>query len=376
MTRGLSSKVRVVLSLLAALLPLTFACAQQNILDRKVSVHFLDVRFSEALLQIEKQANIHFIYSSNVIEPGRKVTYTGTNTSLANVFNHLGREMNLEFKTQNLYVIIKKGALIPAPPTLTISAPMIESIAKEDVVRTEPLAPTRTFAKNNSVDLSARIHREYLRKLDSLNLGNTLLSVNARAPKPHTKFYAAAGLYLSDFSGGVELQAGIKSIYGVLNAGLSEGKYLRMGFGVGTNIHLVGKFSVSPVYTFASLKQITRAGITTISEDGYAVSAQQHQLKLMLQYPVARNFSVKAGPSFNLMNLKFREQPDQHAKYTSRGQSRSYGGPQSSPDNDFSFVTNTQFNNTPSPTIGYDAIKSWVGFEAGIYYSLNFSKVR
>src|SRR3954466_15923454 len=104
MTRGLLSKVKVVLSVLPVLfLAASAAYAQQHILERKVTVDFVNVRFSDALQQIEKQANVHFIYSSNVVEPGRKINYSTKNTPLEKIFVHFGDEMNLEFRTQNLY---------------------------------------------------------------------------------------------------------------------------------------------------------------------------------------------------------------------------------------------------------------------------------
>ncbi len=373
MARGLSLKVKVVLSLLPALVLMGVgALAQQDVLEKKVTVDFLNVRFSDALRELEKQSHVHFIYSSNIVEPGRRISYTGTNTPLGEVFTRLGSEMNLEFKTQNLYVIIKKGAIIPSPPTLTIPvAPAVTEVSKTEHVR-----PSQMTTGTTSVDLSARIHREYLRKLDSLNLRNTMLQVNNNMGRKSARgnFFAAAGFYVNDFSGGIELQAGIRSIYGVFNSGLAEGKYLRTGFGVGTNIHLFRKLSVSPVYTFASLKQITSSGIATISEGGYKINAQQHQLKLMFQYPFAKNFYAKAGPTFNLMTLDFTEQPEITSNFTGRGTPRSYSGP--AQGNNVSFGGTPIRTSVSDPDDRFKTITSWVGFEAGIFYSLNFSKNR
>jgi hypothetical protein len=376
MTRDLSSKVRVVLSLLLVL-TLAVTNAQQNILEKKVSINFQDVRFSEVLQEIEKQAHVHFIYSSNIVEPEKKITYSG-HTTLAEVFTRLGHEMHLEFKTQNQYVIVKKGTGIPSPPTLTIPAPTIETIVKENVSQPEQIRHARTVTENTSIDLSTQIHRKYLRKLDSLNLQNARLKLSTQLQQVDrtTKFYAAAGLYVNDFSGGLELHAGIRPLYGVFNSGLSEGKYLRMGFGLGTNIHVAGKVRVSPIYIFSTIKEVSSAGISSINEHGYIVNVQQHQLKLMFEYPFAKNFYAKLGPSFNVMNLNFKQQPDPTVYYT-RSQSRtySYPGPQNSPGSGF-YSTNVQHSNVASPEVRYDAIKSWIGFEAGIYYSLNFSKNR
>ncbi|HWA32649.1 MAG TPA: hypothetical protein VG737_00895 [Cyclobacteriaceae bacterium] len=380
MTRGLSSKVRAVLSLVSALLlALTAVHAQQNILEKKVKVNFQGVRLSAALQEIEKQARVHFIYSSNIVEPGRKLSYSAENATLSEVFTHLGQEMNLEFKAQNLYIIIKRRAVIPSPPTLTLQTPTENSILKEDVTSPQQMHRTRAVSENTSIDLSAQIHQLYLRKLDSLNLRKAMLEISRQPATDHTtKFYAAAGLYLNDFSGGVELQAGVRSFYAVFNAGLSEGKYLRMGFGAGTNIHLAGKLRVNPVYTFSTIKEISSQGISSINEDGYTVSAQQHQLKLMLEYPFAKNFYARLGPSLNVMNLNFKQQADPAVYYTGRSQPRSYSYPmpQNSPGAGFFTATALQRSNTASPEVRYEAMKSWIGFEAGIYYNLNFSRSR
>jgi hypothetical protein len=380
MIRALSLKARVVLN--AALAAFVFSLAApdvsaQNILERKIAVNFNDIAFADALQEIEHDAGVHFIYSSNVVEPGRKISYTAS-VSLKTLFEHLGKEMNLEFKAQSNYVIVRRAAFIPSPPTLTFSPKKIEPIAGEQAAAGETVQVQARHNSNEgalSYDLAARIHREYLFRKDSMRLKKTMLEISqgTKSGRAKSKFYAAGGVFLNDFSGGVEIQAGMRSLYGVFNTSFAEGDYLRIGVGAGTNFRLFKKFSVSPVYTFASLKQIGPNGITPIVDDGYRVNAQHHQLKLMVEYPITKNFTLKAGPAFNYMKLNMTREPE-ILLYNNRGPARANAGSQNGPGS--AVFTGGQQTTRPASAGNYEVMKSWIGFEAGLYYSLNFSKVR
>ena len=381
MTRRLSSKARAAHSLFfAAALLVPVLVQAQNILQKKMVVKFGGMKLAEALQQIEEQTNVHFIYSSNVVEPVKKVTNMQGKQSLGDILDTFSRDFNLEFKTVNEYVIIKKAVMIPAPPTLTLTVQKTETPQESQPALEEPaqLIRARNYSEVNQAqqfDLSDRLHRNYLFKLDSAHLRNTLLSIKPSSRPRASRFFASAGLFVNDFSGGVEIQAGIKTLYGVFNTGFADDGFVRLGYGLGSNISLGNKFSVSPIYTFASFKQITSGGLTTISEDGYFIKAQHHQIKLMVQYAFARNFVAKLGPTFNFMNLNFTEQQQQFISSAGRVQGR-YQGQTDHQGNIFFFDPKVQYTNFTSPNSSYDAYKSWVGFEAGIYYSINFSKGR
>jgi hypothetical protein len=378
MIRALSSKARVVLNATLAAFVFSLAAPDvfaQNILEKKIVLNFQGIAFSDALQEIEHDAGVHFIYSSNVVEPGRKISYTAS-VSLKTLFEHLGKEMNLEFKAQSNYIIVRRAALIPSPPTLALRSKKMEPALAEQASVVGNVQP---HVDNNqgslSYDLAARIHREYLFRKDSLRLKKTMLEISqgTKSGRAKSKFYAAGGLFLNDFSGGVEIQAGMRSLYGVFNTSFAEGDYLRIGVGAGTNFHLFKKFSVSPVYTFASLKQIGPNGITPIVDDGYRVNAQHHQLKLMVEYPITKNFTVKAGPAFNYIKLNMTREPE-ILLYNNRGPARANAGSQNGPGS--AVFTGRQQTTRPASAGNYEVMKSWIGFEAGLYYSLNFSKVR
>lgn len=381
MTRGLSSKARAARSLFfaAALLAPVFLQAQ-NILQKKITAKFGGMKLSEALQQIEEQTNVHFIYSSNVVDPSKKVTSTQGRQSLGEILDTFSRDFNLEFKTVNEYVIIKKAAAIPAPPTLTLTVQKTETTQESEPASEEPaqFIRARHYTESNYTqrfDLSNHLYRNNLFKLDSARLRNTLLTIKPSSRVKASRFFASAGLFVNDFSGGVEIQAGLRRLYGVFNTSFADDGYVRLGYGLGSNIPLGNRFSVSPVYTFASFKQISSGGLTTISEDGYFIKAQHHQIKLMVQYSFARNFVAKLGPTFNFMSLNFTEQQQQFISAAGRVQGR-YQAQPNHQGNIFFLDPKAQYTNFTSPNSSYDAYKSWVGFEAGIYYSINFSKGR
>src|SRR5690349_985862 len=85
-----------------------------GILTKSISLSYQDKRFHDVVEDLERVTGLHFIYSSNKIEVNGRVTLSAHRHSLDDVLAQLGKQMNLTFKVQGKYVVIKTLPVAPA----------------------------------------------------------------------------------------------------------------------------------------------------------------------------------------------------------------------------------------------------------------------
>ena len=89
----------------------------QQILNREVSLKLSNVSLKTVLQEIEKQTNVHFVYSNNAVETNKNVTLQTTNEPLTTVLPRLLSPNQLRYEVIEEQIVLKKikeqSAIIP-----------------------------------------------------------------------------------------------------------------------------------------------------------------------------------------------------------------------------------------------------------------------
>lgn len=88
----------------------------QELLERKVSIQVSNQEIGRALERIEKVADVHFMYSPQIIASKRKVTLVAKNERLATILDGLLRPLNLTYEVVGNKILLNR---ITTPSNLT-----------------------------------------------------------------------------------------------------------------------------------------------------------------------------------------------------------------------------------------------------------------
>ncbi|MEY4539199.1 MAG: hypothetical protein RLZZ306_956, partial [Bacteroidota bacterium] len=80
----------------------------QQILNREVSVKMANVSLKAVLQEIEKQTNVHFVYSNNAVKTNANVSLQASNEPLTTVLPKLLLPNLLRFEVVEEQIILKK----------------------------------------------------------------------------------------------------------------------------------------------------------------------------------------------------------------------------------------------------------------------------
>ncbi|MCU0467993.1 MAG: TonB-dependent receptor [Arcicella sp.] len=81
----------------------------QQILSREVSVKLSNVSLKAVLQEIERQTNVHFVYSNNTVETNKNVSLQVSNEALISVLPKLLHPNKLRFEVVEEQIILKKN---------------------------------------------------------------------------------------------------------------------------------------------------------------------------------------------------------------------------------------------------------------------------
>lgn len=393
MVRCLSWRAKVVRNLIFALcIGLTFPAAFSQSVNtttsgKRISLSVNGRYFHDVIDHLASITDLHFIYSSNKIEANTLISLSVIDSSLEEVLGLLGKQMNLTFKVQGRYVIIKTA---PAAPASNIVKPLRSERPVENFNRsplaTQPrdsseavastadrtLSLTETSLTSDS-DENFRRHLKRIQPYFNTALIKKLPPYEIRkinTKNNHPGWFVSGGFMVNDYSAGVELQAGIKPVYLIWTpAWLGTGKYYG-GYGVGTSIALKANFSFSPAYMYGHRDQketyFERGMYGRVTANQVAFTAKHHQFKVMMQYNVSENIQIRMGPVFNYMLSRYSYPVWDKTIVINGSPLEDYGArPTSSTP-----VTVTVIRESKQGS--YQDFKSWVGWQAGISYRINF----
>ena len=351
---------------------------------RKISIKGQDLSFESVLDQLSEQSKLYFIYSSNSVELNKSLSLNLDQRPLYEVLDQLAAIMNLTFRREGNYVVVKAATEVKAlgqseksfvaqklPPTPK-SVPQIAVVTevqqkKYSKIDDRLFIPDHLLKKNllNLTSQFAGIDTSCIQKYFPLKM---------TTPRPGRQLFASFGLIANEYSGGVEVRVGIPSLYAVANAGLMREGYFRYGFGVGTAIPVTTRVSLNPIYTFATLSKrqdyVLDENINLIMPGGLKFRGKHHQMKFLLQVQLSKRITLHGGPTINLLNASYiyNKGPIVVTQViTSYVPAPNY---YYEPPSQVRIVRSVYY--LPPPD--YSMLKSWVGVEGGISYSIKFSR--
>lgn len=291
------------------------------------------MRFDDLINKLSDITGLNFIYSSNKIETGKKVSASFRNHSLDEVFVTLGKQMNLTFKRRDSYVIILRNAT----PKVAVSRPkpVAQPTAPEKIEPTPDNSERHVVAFASpslklTEDPGELLSREYFKERLHHYFDTALLSKvpmrelrKINVNNSHRGWFFSLGMAVNNYSAGPEMQLGVRSFYATLGRRfLKDGTMTAYGFG--SSFLLSHNFSVNPSYTYGILRQDDRS---VLDQKGIIFGSRmkigEHQLKLMLQYAVDEKITLRIGPTFShlvMRRLDYFAQSMEFATMTSPAQ--------------------------------------------------------
>ena len=352
--------------------------------QKKISIRGQDLSFESVLDLLSEQTKLYFIYSSNSVELNRSLSLNLDQRPLYEVLDQLGEIMNLTFRREGNYVVVKaavdvkgvdqpeKSFLVQKLQPMPKSVPQIAVVAdvqqkKYSEIDDRLFIPDHLLKKNllNLTSEFRGIDTSYIQKHFPLKI---------TTPRPGRQLFASFGLIANEYSGGVEVRVGIPSLYAVTNAGIMREGYFRYGFGFGTAIPVTTSVSLNPIYTFGTLSKrqdyVLDENINLIMPGGLKFRGKHHQMKFLLQVKLSKRITLHGGPTINLLKASYtyNKGPIVFTQVIT-----SYV-----PAPNHYYEQPSQVNIVRSvyylPPPDYSTLKSWVGVEGGISYSIKFSR--
>jgi hypothetical protein len=381
---------KVVASILIALFIFSNGVCQEHasanaLLHKKITVKETTLSFEQVLQRLSSQTKLYFIYSSNTVAANKPVTVDFNQKPLKDVFKSLENQMNVSFRTEGNYVIVKKGSVAKelSAKTAMNSVPSFNH-ASRNVTTFASAAPHQSFQKRTPREYSFAIPYQTLQK-NLLQCRSDLSVIDTSAfkkytplqitnPRRFTQVFTSIRMIANEYSGGVEIHAGIPALYAVINGGLMKEGYFRYGYGLGTSINLKPRLTFQPIYTFATLKQkqdyVVDHVTNLVIADGLKLTGYHHQLKFILQYKLSSRVRVHVGPTFNFLKTNYAYTQAKRLLYdvttvVASPTNQRYTAPSVGVRRSIYIVND--------PADGY-SVKSWSGFEAGISYLIKFPR--
>jgi hypothetical protein len=403
MIRSISWKVTVAYSSAWMLVLLVAASGytqpiRESALQKKITLRSEHFSAEMVLQRIETLAQIHFVYSSSLIELNKPLVVSFHERPLKEVLDVIGKQLGLELKMQGNYVILKKLA---TPHLFTPGSSAVASrMARPAVLIQAPIAmyvPEPGFDEDSLITYR-KLKRSLLGGKSDFGLDTTFLRRYLRQPvhtvlKPstHTRWHVLFSAFANDYAVGTEVRAGVRALYVVGNTGYMRSGEFRNGLGVGSSINIKPGVQLNPIYSYGRMRR--EEDFSAFSK--LKVTSQHHQLKLLVSFAVTDHISFQLGPSFNVLKSSYDFQRegmrqkiiilrDTRGQSTTASMGWTEAGSIHSSGLDYVQATESgeDVTFTAKPTqataairrFDYHAVRSWVGFETGITYSINFSR--
>lgn len=364
---------------------------------QKITITGEALSFEEILRQLTSQTKLYFIYSSNSVEPDKRVSLNVNKRPLAEVLDILGALMDLTFRKEGDYVVVKKTALdqaiLPGNRASFKKLAAEHSNSKKTFPDDKHSSDARHALERKTVKIfedmqpisipSAILRRNLLHCPSAFSVVDTsafkkysLLTMTN--PRPRRYAFTSIRVIANEYSGGIEIHMGIPAFYAVLNAGLMAEGYFRNGYGFGTSILIKPKFSINPIYTFATLRQkqdyIVDQKLNVVIRDGLKLTGRHHQLKFIFQYQASKRITVHTGPTFNFLKTSYNfPNPEVFLSQVVvvKNMPSSTGSPTSIAPARSGMM---RYSYTYSSPPDQYTLKSWAGFEAGVSYLIKFPR--
>ena len=352
---------------------------------KSITIKEQNISFEEVLHQLSTQTKLYFIYSSNSVELYKSLSLSIAQRPLPEVLEKLSRIMQVTFRQEGHYIIVKasnelkrtgsdeKVLLVQSPKSSTKStvskvgnAPISNTIKAIREIDNRLFIPHSLLKKNllNCESGFTGVDTALIKKYFPLNITN---------PRPKRFVFTSFGLLANEYSGGVEIHVGLPSLYAVANAGVMRDGYFRNGFGLGTAIPVKPMVTLNPIYTFATLRDeqdyVIDNSFNLVMKDGLKLVGKHHQLKFLFQLQLSQRIRMHVGPSVNFLKTSYTYQKDKvfYSDIVTSSVPSTSSGYYVRPSQ--GAIIRSIYYAPPSDHV---TSKSWVGFEAGLSYSIKF----
>ncbi|MFN8354728.1 MAG: TonB-dependent receptor [Spirosomataceae bacterium] len=122
------SGLQILLVLTLAHIAFAFDGKAQELLNRRVSFSAYDQDAEVVIKRIEKLTNVRFLFSREIVQSKRKVSYQANNEQLSLVLEHILTPLNLSYEVVGQQIIIKR---FTPPPTFPQQNPSNEASLEE-----------------------------------------------------------------------------------------------------------------------------------------------------------------------------------------------------------------------------------------------------
>jgi hypothetical protein len=335
---------------------------------------------------LSRTSGYHFIYSRDLIDITRPVSLNVSNKPIETVLALIEKQVKVVFKVQERHIIVKPIPKTGASEETVVALPAVVK-TNADLPAKSPIAspllsslsrtvPTRPIVSNRST-LESRLDRR-IRELHA-TLGPNVprnippmyvnrINFNNR----NRGWFASLGAVVSDHATAVEVQGGLRYLYGVVQPRWSPERGLYGAYGVGNSFTLMRNFSFNTIYMFSGSKQsATVYPFNPLGKTGPEFQVTQttvhHQVKLAVQYAVSPTVSVRLGPVLNYKIFATEVVPLRGNYYGYYEGTFIYR----QPDTPDIVYQNGQFD-----TQSVRRNESWLGWEGAVSYRINFSNRR
>lgn len=351
--------------------------------QKPVTITGQNISFEEVLRHLSAQTKLYFIYSSNSVELQKSLSVAFDHSPLHEVFKTLGAVMHLTFRIEGKYVVVKtmhevqsakpdQKSWVEKKQEYAIAITHAEEPVSADVKKIHPEIDRELFIPSDLLKKNLMNCTAHFTGIDSTHIRD-YFPLAVTNPRPNRIAFTSFGLIANEYSGGLEIRAGLPYLYGVFTAGLMRDGYFRNGFGIGTTIRMKSMITLNPIYTFATLKQkqdqVIDEGLNLVVKDGLKMVGKHHQIKFLFQIQASKRLAIHVGPTFNFLKTSYTYQKGE----LFYSDVIAISVPSSSPGyyvNPYQVGIMRTFYYSSPPD--YSTHKSWVGFEAGISYSLKF----
>ncbi len=113
----------------------------QAILDKKITLNVVSLEIKKVLIEIEKQADIKFVYSANAIKSKQKISVEANNKSLESVLNETLHPLSISYEIYDTRILLKRKEASQKPQTTNPTPTLSQNTAEKMV---SPMANTVT----------------------------------------------------------------------------------------------------------------------------------------------------------------------------------------------------------------------------------------
>lgn len=377
---------RVALSALIVFLFSIQPAASQQLRNAAITYSCRATNLESVIEFLANSSGYNFIYSRDMVDITRPVSLNVSNKRIEEVLNLIEKQVNVVFKVQDRHIIVKaipkveptERSEVTARPVVvktntrtglsSIESPLLSSVSRTITMR--PVTSSKSVLES-SLDrrineLQSRLGPNVPRNIPPMYINR--INFNNK----HNGWFASVGTVIGDHSTNLEIQGGIRYLYGVVQPRWNAERGFYAAYGVGNSFTLMRNFSFNTIYMFAGRRQSgTVYPFSPLDKQGPAFQVTQterhHQVKFAVQYAVTSNVTVRLGPVLNYKSYTTEVVPIGGNYYGYYEGTFIYRQP-NTPD--------IVYQNGQFETQSIRRMETWLGWEGGVSYRINFSNRR